>query len=129
MKPGAGTSGRAAAGGELVWRFVALAIVVALFAGGRHTPAVAGLIALPWDKLMHATTFGVLALSLVRGFSLPLVWVGLTAALFGVADELHQTTLPGRDPSVGDWVADLVGVALVLTWLWWRHRASCTNRS
>ncbi|NMG17756.1 VanZ family protein [Aromatoleum bremense] len=67
--------------------------------------------------------FGVLALSLVRGFSLPFVRAGVAAALFGVADELHQTTLAGRDPSVGDWVADVVGVALVLAMLHWRRRA------
>ncbi|CAI09520.1 VanZ family protein [Aromatoleum aromaticum] len=98
MKSGAGISGVPAAGGERVWKIVALAAVVALFTGGGHTQAVAG----PWDKLMLATTFSVLALSLVRGFSLPLVRAGVAVALFGVTDELHQTTLPGRDPRAGD---------------------------
>lgn len=31
---------------------------------------------------------------------------------YGALDEWHQSFVPGRDPSLGDWVADSVGVIL-----------------
>lgn len=37
--------------------------------------------------------------------------------LFGIADELHQAFVPGRDPSVLDWLVDAAGaVAGVAFW-------------
>jgi len=36
----------------------------------------------------------------------------LVGAAYGALDEWHQSLVPGRDPSVGDWVADAVGVVL-----------------
>ncbi len=36
----------------------------------------------------------------------------MTATLYAVTDELHQAFVPGRTPSVGDWVADAMGAAL-----------------
>jgi len=32
--------------------------------------------------------------------------------LYGLSDELHQAFVPGRTPSVGDWLADAVGVVV-----------------
>jgi len=109
-------------GRELLSMVAAVAVLVALFAGGSQ-PQAAGLIAAPWDKLAHAGVFGVLTLSLVRGFSLPPGWAGVAAALFGVADEVHQSSLPGRVAGIEDWLADLVGVALALAVLHWQRRA------
>ncbi|KON80315.2 VanZ family protein [Azoarcus sp. PA01] len=109
-------------GGELLSRLAAVAVLVALFVGGSQ-PQAAGLIPAPWDKLAHVAVFGVLTLSLARGFSLPPVWAGGVAALFGIADELHQSSLPGRVAGVEDLLADLAGIALALAVLHWQRRA------
>jgi len=49
----------------------------------------------------------------VRGLG----WLLVPAlAIFAGLDELHQAWIPGRSPSLADWAADLVGIA-VGTWL------------
>jgi hypothetical protein len=40
--------------------------------------------------------------------------VGFIALGVGIADEIHQTYVPGRDASVTDVLLDFVGIALVL---------------
>lgn len=39
-------------------------------------------------------------------------------ALYGAADEWHQSFVPGRVSSLGDWSADVLGVVLgyILSW-------------
>jgi VanZ family protein len=39
------------------------------------------------------------------------VTVGL-GVLYGAVDEWHQSYVPGRDVSVADWAADILGVVL-----------------
>lgn len=38
----------------------------------------------------------------------------IVAMTFAASDEIHQSFVPGRDGSIYDWVADLVGVSLAL---------------
>lgn len=66
------------------------------------------------DKIVHAVVYGVLAALLARG-GLERGWrhavlaaIALAVA-YGVVDELHQSQVPGRDASVADVIADLVG--------------------
>jgi len=40
--------------------------------------------------------------------------VGVIALGVGIADEIHQAYVPGRDASVTDVLLDMVGIALVL---------------
>jgi hypothetical protein len=40
--------------------------------------------------------------------------VGIIALGVGIADEIHQAYVPGRDASVTDVLLDLIGIALVL---------------
>lgn len=77
----------------------------------------------PLDKVAHASAFGALAFFLelaLRGtrHDLPMyrrhLWIFLAVALFGVSDEWHQSFVPGRDCSAGDWLADVIGAALGL---------------
>ena len=69
------------------------------------------------DKVVHVGLFTVLgaALGLGRAWSgvpVPHGALLLMGALYGLVDEAHQSLVPGRTPSVGDWFADLSGVLL-----------------
>lgn len=85
-----------------------------------------------WDKPIHAGAYallGALALRACHGGILRLR-PGATAAAalltvgHGIFDEIHQSFVPGRDSSVGDVVADAVGMAIALALLhaWTRRR-------
>lgn len=68
------------------------------------------------DKLLHFIGYALLgALSLLgagaRGRVRHLLTAWLAAALYGVADELHQGFVPGRSASSADVLADWVGAA------------------
>ena len=71
------------------------------------------------DKLAHGGLYLILGLCLgwgkrSTGSSLPWVMILLIGVGYGALDEWHQNFVPGRDVSVGDWVADGVGVVLGL---------------
>jgi VanZ family protein len=66
------------------------------------------------DKLAHFAAYTVLGFFLVRALyragravwpAVPIGWV------IGALDEVYQGFVPGRTPSVADWVADALGVA------------------
>src|SRR5690242_1051996 len=96
-----------------------MAIIFSLSAQANPLPE---LTAHVWDKLLHASEYGVLAVLLVRalrgeGASWPAVLAAATivASLYGASDEIHQAFVPGRDPAVGDWLADTTGAAIAAT--------------
>lgn len=98
-----------------------LLLVPGLFVGGAQ-PAAVGLIPSPWDKGVHALLFAVFAvlIGLSMGFArMPrtalLVLAFLGALAIGVADELHQAILPGRQAGWDDLAADALG-ALIGVW-------------
>ena len=82
----------------------------------------------------HAPAYGALALWLsiaTRGRGAALVptkraafWIVSFAVVHGVVDELHQSTVPGRDASVLDIVTDLCGSSTVVAVLFTAHAAS-----
>lgn len=72
------------------------------------------------DKVLHFLAYA--ALGCTAAFALRvnnphwsslrlIVIATLVASLFGVMDELHQSTVPGRDASLGDALADFLGAA------------------
>lgn len=70
------------------------------------------------DKVAHFIAFGTLAFALSLWFPLSrwkerpfqtALLVILLTSLYGASDEFHQYFVPGRDPSVGDWLADTLG--------------------
>lgn len=72
------------------------------------------------DKLVHAVLFAALAWAIglaLRCSRVPWWRAALIAFLgasaYGITDELHQRSVPGRSPDVMDWVADTVGAASV----------------
>ncbi|MDP2000521.1 MAG: VanZ family protein, partial [Rhodoferax sp.] len=100
-----------------------LLMVVGLFVGGSQ-PVAVGLFTEPWDKLANATVFAVLTALLALALKgqppqpgarwalrpgAALAVAALLAGAVGVADELHQATLPGRVAGLDDLLADAVG--------------------
>jgi len=73
------------------------------------------------DKLVHFAVYGMMALLIARlrlvqerlpgGAMAAIVLV----ALFGLADELHQISTPGRIGDFADWVADVLGALTFVT--------------
>jgi VanZ family protein len=81
-----------------------------------------------WDKLLHAAAYwvaGMLALRASHGaWASPRLGATLLALSvvigYGGFDETHQSWVPGRDASVADWLADVVGATLAVpssSWL------------
>ncbi len=70
------------------------------------------------DKIVHFVCFGALAAAWSLWFP-PESWkkrpartffaVVLIVSLYGIADEIHQSFVPGRSCSAPDWLADTVG--------------------
>lgn len=83
------------------------------------------------DKVVHATSFMILICLFAlagkreRGEWMPHA-IG-AAVMFAILDELHQTRVPGRSPSVLDALADLTGVGLgiLLTSVRWSDVWRC----
>jgi VanZ family protein len=72
-----------------------------------------------WDKLLHATGYGVLALLYwwaLAGEPLTLrataLFAILLASAYAASDEVHQIFTLGRNADVKDWMADTLGAAL-----------------
>lgn len=95
----------------------------------------------PWfehqDKLFHATAYAIMGWLFWRwgrtAPSRPAATVAVAGMLFcslyGASDEWHQSFVPVRDASVGDWLADTLGAALALALLYRRNvAASRLNR-
>lgn len=92
-----------------VWFWLAVLLsVVVLFSPGEAVPA-----APPGsDKVVHVVVFGLLAVTgLITGFRrwpLALSLLGYAA----LSEVIQAIPALGRGASVGDWIADAVGVAL-----------------
>lgn len=101
-----------------------------------HNPAPSGADLAP-DYIMHFLAYAILCLALIYGFSggVKRLWSGelelrylyfafLLAAVYGLADEFHQSFIPGRNPSWADVTADGLGglAAAVLAGAWINYR-------
>jgi VanZ family protein len=100
------------------WGPVVLYMGLIFWSSSRARPDV--LSATP-DYLLHGTAYAGLAALSVRalakrlfsGLTVAHVLGGVAIALFyGITDEWHQLHVPGRDSSLGDVLADLVGASL-----------------
>ena len=78
------------------------------------------------DKIVHFIIFGLLGILVARGlrlinnewirthyFSLTII----ACILYGASDEIHQYFVPGRHSSLYDWIADILGI-LVMVWIY-----------
>jgi VanZ family protein len=93
---------------------LAVGLPLGLYFGGAQ-PVAVGLIPSPYDKLVHAGVFAVMAAAIgyasgLRGLPMLLVaWLGAVAV--GSMDEWHQMHLPGRSAGWDDLAADAIGAA------------------
>lgn len=67
------------------------------------------------DEVLHLGAYAVLGATLAHarfhgGRRVPHGAMVLLGTLYGLSDEWHQSFVPGRSPSLGDWVADVAGV-------------------
>lgn len=110
---------------------LALGLPLGLFIGGAQ-PVAVGLVPPPWDKLVHALVFGVLAVAI--GYASGLCGRVMLAVAFcgamavGAIDEWHQVYLPGRSAGWDDLAADAVGSALGTVLLSRRKRLQARHR-
>jgi VanZ family protein len=102
------------------WQVAMLTIFVASSFSGDDLPEIALKVS---DKLIHFIVFGVLGVMIYRSFEHAknvLIRMHayklsiLLAMLYGVLDEVHQYFVPGRDASIADWIADLLGAIIFL---------------
>jgi len=71
-------------------------------------------IPLPDDKIMHSGVYAGFGFVLGRLPFSP-VALGTAGSLLGAVDEQIQRLAPGRAVSLTDWLADIVGISLGLT--------------
>ena len=73
------------------------------------------------DKVFHATAYLVYGVAMFLAVwawartrsTTSILWIGgILAALYAVADEWHQSFVPGRHATLDDAVADIVGICL-----------------
>ena len=73
-----------------------------------------------FDKVAHFSAFYLLGFLLYVGFiktgsAHPLLYSYVIGALYGISDELHQSTVPMRQCSAGDFAADCIGLLAFMT--------------
>jgi VanZ family protein len=81
------------------------------------------------DKLLHFAAYAVMGvlfyrayqtLSLKNNIRLLMLLSVISAALYGVSDEVHQSFVPARDAQLSDVTADVLGaVGGVYLYNWW----------
>lgn len=78
------------------------------------------------DKFMHLVEYGVFGILTVRAIHMDGRWLtsrrtlvaaAVFCSLFAILDENVQSLSPGRDRSVGDWMADTTG-SFLGAWIW-----------
>ena len=98
-----------------------LAVAATLFALSS-SPSLPGIVHAP-DKLLHGAAYALLGTLCLRAAHgglgpprlVPTAWTVVLCLAYAAFEEWNQSRIPGRDPSVGDWLAD--GAGLAVAWL------------
>jgi VanZ family protein len=88
---------------------VAISMAVTIFTGAEQAGQ-AHFFPPPWDKAVHFLYYGTMAFLMAHGVGRRWLWVPLILVpTIGALDEWHQQSVPGRDASFFDWLADEAG--------------------
>ncbi|WP_428768149.1 VanZ family protein [Treponema sp. HNW] len=89
------------------------------------------------DKILHCTGYAGLAFwtafallprsSSAKNYRRRLIIAFSYPVLYGIIDEIHQYRVPGREPSVWDWTADIIGTFIGI-WVYVRVRGLLNMR-
>jgi VanZ family protein len=77
-----------------------------------------------WDHLLHFLAYWGLGASMALSVGHPAMsWrqamiAGTLGIAYGASDEWHQSFVPLRDASLGDWIYDAAGVVVGVTLVW-----------
>jgi VanZ family protein len=98
-----------------MWGPAALWVAVLFSLSSWSNPTGPGWLMTVDDKVAHFMLFSVLgvALAIGRWWSGLAIshWIAIAVGMtYGALDELYQSTVPNRVPSLEDWYADVVGV-------------------
>ena len=118
----------------VLWGPAVAVAAVGMALGVMHSPPAAQVF---WDKILHASSYFVFSVLLVRathgGFAPPRLGpsafaMGLAMG-HGVAIEIVQAFVPWREASIGDAVADAVGAlaGLIVVALWYVPRRAAAR--
>ena len=70
------------------------------------------------DKLLHFTAYGILGILFYRAYrtlkfkdnkKILMLLSVVSASLYGISDEIHQSFVPFREAEVADAIADMIG--------------------
>ncbi len=121
---------------KLIFRILSLFYISAIFALAG-SPVVRILAPLNLYILLHIPLYGILTILLFfsfmpmdqtpdspRSLVIPSLIAGVTALGVGIADEIHQASIPGRDASVTDILLDVIGILFALLIVLCKKRVS-----
>ena len=123
------------------WHFIrfvpVILVMAAIFTLSHQHGSRLHLPAIPYiDKVGHFTLYFLLAGTVLYAVPATLrhrflwktaAYVVIFCLGYGLSDELHQMFIPGRDASIADLIADLIGAA-TLTFLWFRKKSLQSSR-
>jgi VanZ family protein len=106
---------------------VAWALAIFTLSSQPGDPAGGGArLRLSWEKVAHFVEFALLAVGTANALTVSgtrsrrFWWTFVLCALYAVTDELHQVTVPHRNPEVFDVIIDMAGASagyLAYRWL------------
>ena len=94
-------------------------MLLGIFIGGRE-PGAGNLFNAPWDKVVHLSTYALMAMLIGLSFRrMPLPIVLLLTVCVAACDEVAQLYIPGRSADIGDYAADALGCLLAILPDYW----------
>jgi len=124
----AGTAIYGTVNGQVIWRWLAVLLWMAMIFALSATPSIATPLEPVYDfilkKLAHLTVYAVLTVLLfgalrlhIRNKGRALVVAAIVAILYACSDEWHQTFVPGREGTFRDVGIDALGAVGMSSWL------------